>query len=106
MTKLKRDKQRRSVKTDASEKLPLGVKLLGTFEEHRARVMSVAFNPLGEMLASSSDKTVKLWDLQSGKLLRTLKGHRARVTSVAFNPQGEMLASGSEDMTVKLWDVQ
>src|SRR5579862_369913 len=106
MTKLKRDKQRRSVKTDASEKLPLGVKLLGTFEEHRARVMSVAFNPLGEMLASSSDKTVKLWGLQSGKLLRTLKGHRARVTSVAFNPQGEMLASGSEDMTVKLWDVQ
>ncbi len=40
------------------------------------------------------------------KLLRTLKGHQDTVLSVAFDPQGKTLASGSDDKTVKLWEVR
>ena len=35
----------------------------------------------------------------------TLKGHTGRVLSVAYCPDGKTLASGSNDKTIKLWDV-
>jgi WD40 repeat protein len=67
----------------------------------------VAFDPQGRWLASGSeDKTVKLWDTDSGELVRTLEGHQDIVRSVAFDPQGRWLASGSDDEAVKLWDVE
>jgi WD40 repeat protein len=39
------------------------------------------------------------------KSLSTLEGHNSRVWCVAFDAQGLLLARGSEDRTVKLWQV-
>lgn len=85
---------------------PPGVKLLRTLVGHKGTVLSVAFDPTGQTLASgSSDKTVKIWDVATGKLLRTFVGHHERVQSVAFDPTGQILASGSDDKTVKIWNL-
>jgi len=80
--------------------------LAGTLEGHQGSVLSVAFNQPGDMLASgSTDRTVKLWDIRTGKLLRTLTRHYKEVWSVAFNPKGETLACGTGNL-VQLWETQ
>ena len=47
-----------------------------------------------ERLASGSlDRTVRLWDVATGKNLKTLQGHRFSVQNVVFSPDGSLLAS-------------
>ncbi len=73
---------------------------------HQGRVLSVDFSPTGHLLASAgTDRTIKLWDSDTGNLLQTLQGHQSWVWAIAFHPQGHLLASASYDQTVKLWDV-
>jgi WD40 repeat protein len=43
--------------------------------------------------------------LSQGQPVRTLTGHTWGVKSVAFSPDGRLLASGSNDETIKLWEV-
>jgi WD40 repeat protein len=67
------------------------------------RVRSVAWTPDGTKIASgSNDKTIKVWNAQTGQCVSTLTGHSHIVTSVAWNNDGTKLAFGSYYKTVRI----
>jgi WD40 repeat protein len=43
--------------------------------------------------------------LDDGQSLRTLEGHTGKVSAVAVTPDGNRAVSGSEDQTLRLWDL-
>jgi WD40 repeat protein len=47
-----------------------------------------------------------LWQVEDDKKLLAFKGHDSWVRSVAFSSDSETLISGSDDRTVKLWNVR
>ncbi len=74
---------------------------------HSNSIESMCYSPNGAYIASSSDdKTIKIWEVETGRLLRTLTEHTGAVNSVAYSPDGAYLASSSWDSTVKIWEVE
>ena len=77
------------------------------FSGHCGTVKSVTFSLDGVFLASGScDKTIKLWDVQTGGIIRNFSGHKNWVHSVSLSADSAMIASGSADNTICLWDTK
>jgi guanine nucleotide-binding protein subunit beta-2-like 1 protein len=55
-------------------------------------------------LSASWDKTLRLWDLNTGKTTRRFIGHTNDVLSVSFSADNRQIVSGSRDKTIKLWN--
>jgi len=51
-----------------------------------------------------ADKTLRLWDLNSGQTVRRFVGHTKDVLSVSFSADNRQIVSGSRDRTIKLWN--
>ncbi|MCG8421032.1 MAG: protein kinase [Proteobacteria bacterium] len=86
---------------------PPGGPLVRTFSGHSHWVMAVAVTPDGKRAVSaSSDNTLKVWELASGKTLNTLDGHTNWVMAVAVTPNGKRAISASSDKTLRLWDLE
>jgi WD40 repeat protein len=76
------------------------------FSQAFAAVLSVAFQPDGEALATSNaNGEVHLWRVSDGQKLLTCRGHTNWVRCIAFSPDGKELASGSEDRTIRIWNL-
>ena len=80
--------------------------LLRTLEGHTWGVTGVSMTPDGRSAVSGSrDKTLRVWDLVTGRCLFTLEGHTDSVNSVSVTPDGRRAVSGSRDKTIRVWDL-
>src|SRR5438045_192156 len=77
-------------------------------EGHTGCVYAVALTPDGtQAISTSADKTLRVWDLTTGKPVATLEGHSSEVVGVAVaeSPNGIVLVSGSQDKTLSVWNL-
>jgi WD40 repeat protein len=56
-------------------------------------------------LSGGEDRTLKLWDLNSGELISSTPAHWKGIYSVALSDDGRTALSGSADKTMKLWEL-
>merc|ERR1712045_192815 len=72
---------------------------------HSEPVASVTLSSDGQFALSGAwDRTMRLWDLNTGATVRTFQGHTKDVFSVAFSGDNRQIVSGSRDKSIKLWN--
>jgi hypothetical protein len=69
-------------------------------------VYGAKFTPDGRRVVSASfDRTVRVWDAQTGKELHCFLGHRNIITGLDVSPDGTRAVSASHDGTARVWDL-
>jgi hypothetical protein len=58
------------------------------------------------VVSGSFDKTVRVWDIESGICLRILDEHTSEVACVSVTPDGRLVVSASWDKTVRVWNIE
>lgn len=77
-----------------------------TLEGHAAGVYSVVASPDRRwVLSASEDKTLRLWQTETGQCVRTLEGHTDWVRSACLSADSRLALSASWDRTLRLWDL-
>jgi G protein beta subunit-like protein len=76
--------------------------------QETGQVNRLAISPDKRLIAAGIHKKVNIYDITSSEStpIITFEGHTMNVTSVSFHSEGKWLVTGSEDGTIKIWDLR
>lgn len=66
----------------------------------------ITFSPSGELLVSSSDDTIRIWEISTGKQVRIIRVQGIIINTITFSSDGKSIISGGRDSIVYMWNVQ
>lgn len=82
-----------------------GAQIIRTLRGHEGSVIYCILSPDNKRIISASvDKTLKVWNMDTGALRMTLQGHTEALTGCAITPDGGRIISTSEDGTIRIWN--
>lgn len=82
-----------------------GFKKVATFNGHTRSILWLGFSSNQQYLISTSqDRTVRLWEWQTGLEKVVLRGHVGKLTTVDFAPENGKLVTASQDQELRVWD--
>ncbi|ELT97361.1 hypothetical protein CAPTEDRAFT_218831 [Capitella teleta] len=56
------------------------------------------------LISGSHDRSIRIWDIRSGRSIHKLYGHKGRISSLKFDEKN-ILFSASWDTTIMVWDL-
>jgi mitogen-activated protein kinase organizer 1 len=84
-----------------------GAYIVQEYRAHGYAVMDVCISSDSSRFAScGGDRCAYYWDTSTGNVIRKIFGHDLSLNSVDFNADGTVLATGSNDKTVRCWDLK
>ncbi|PAV16211.1 WD40 domain containing protein [Pyrrhoderma noxium] len=74
----------------------------------QGQVNRLAISPDKRLLAAAIHKKVNIYEISnlSNTPIQTFEGHTGNVTAVMFHNEGKWVVTGSEDGTIKIWDLR
>lgn len=113
---VKFDSSGRQLATGSSDRIVLVWELreteienTGVLRGHTSAVLELHWDPYNNtrLYTCSADKTAALWDCETQQRLKKFTGHSGIVNSCCPSSKGsELLVTGSDDGTIKLWDLR
>lgn len=79
--------------------------LIGSLNYHSSFINSILILQDGRIASCSSDKTIKIFNLQNYKCELTLTGHQEAIYYISQLENGNLI-SCSEDRTIKIWSLK
>lgn len=79
---------------------------LRVLDGHTDQIHQLGFTPNGERMVSvSSDRTARVWNVESWSIACTFRGHKDGIMSLALGQKKMLAATGDGDSCTIMWDM-